>query len=81
MAIMDFSAVLPFTLSGSIQTCIGQLNGLLIALRVMDFKFMGGSMGSVLFYLPSFKKKVLQNLRNHILDIEYKRRKRERRIS
>jgi acetyl-CoA carboxylase carboxyl transferase subunit beta len=34
-------------LTDVIQTGIGQLNGLPITLRVMDFKFMGGSMGSV----------------------------------
>jgi acetyl-CoA carboxylase carboxyl transferase subunit beta len=34
-------------LTDAIQTGIGQLNGLPIALGVMDFKFMGGSMGSV----------------------------------
>nr|AWL21489.2 acetyl-CoA carboxylase, carboxyl transferase subunit beta [Pilularia americana] len=34
-------------LPDAIQTGIGSLNGLTIALGVMDFKFMGGSMGSV----------------------------------
>lgn len=34
-------------LTDAIQTGIGQLNGLTIALGVMDFQFMGGSMGSV----------------------------------
>nr|AET45962.1 acetyl-CoA carboxylase beta subunit [Pinus remota]AET47971.1 acetyl-CoA carboxylase beta subunit [Pinus johannis]AET49052.1 acetyl-CoA carboxylase beta subunit [Pinus discolor]AET49479.1 acetyl-CoA carboxylase beta subunit [Pinus culminicola] len=34
-------------LTDAIQTGIGQLNGIPIALGVMDFKFMGGSMGSV----------------------------------
>ncbi|KAG6540539.1 hypothetical protein Mapa_018052 [Marchantia paleacea] len=34
-------------LTDAIQTGIGQLNGIPIALGVMDFQFMGGSMGSV----------------------------------
>ena len=34
-------------LTDAIQTGIGQLNGITIALGVMDFQFMGGSMGSV----------------------------------
>jgi acetyl-CoA carboxylase carboxyl transferase subunit beta len=34
-------------LTDAIQTGIGKLNGIPIALGVMDFKFMGGSMGSV----------------------------------
>nr|YP_009473778.1 acetyl-CoA carboxylase beta subunit [Nothotsuga longibracteata] len=34
-------------LPDAIQTGIGKLNGIPIALGVMDFKFMGGSMGSV----------------------------------
>nr|YP_008474572.1 acetyl-CoA carboxylase, carboxyl transferase subunit beta [Marsilea crenata]AGI51462.1 acetyl-CoA carboxylase, carboxyl transferase subunit beta [Marsilea crenata] len=34
-------------LTDAIQTGIGRLNGTPIALGVMDFKFMGGSMGSV----------------------------------
>ncbi|NET38373.1 MAG: acetyl-CoA carboxylase carboxyltransferase subunit beta [Cyanothece sp. SIO1E1] len=34
-------------LSDAVQTGIGKLDGLLIALGVMDFRFMGGSMGSV----------------------------------
>ncbi|KAH7689950.1 acetyl-CoA carboxylase carboxyl transferase subunit beta protein [Dioscorea alata] len=34
-------------LTEAIQTCIGQLNGIPIAIGVMDFQFMGGSMGSV----------------------------------
>nr|YP_010939849.1 acetyl-CoA carboxylase beta subunit [Nothapodytes nimmoniana]WLG31402.1 acetyl-CoA carboxylase beta subunit [Nothapodytes nimmoniana] len=34
-------------LSEAVQTGIGQLNGIPIAIGVMDFQFMGGSMGSV----------------------------------
>nr|QBB68379.1 acetyl co-A carboxylase [Misodendrum punctulatum] len=34
-------------LTEAVQTGIGQLNGIPIALGVMDFQFMGGSMGSV----------------------------------
>nr|YP_009646937.1 acetyl-CoA carboxylase carboxyl transferase beta [Cephalotus follicularis]QCX32014.1 acetyl-CoA carboxylase carboxyl transferase beta [Cephalotus follicularis]UZT28316.1 acetyl-CoA carboxylase carboxyltransferase beta subunit [Cephalotus follicularis] len=34
-------------LTEAIQTGIGQLNGISIAIGVMDFQFMGGSMGSV----------------------------------
>jgi acetyl-CoA carboxylase carboxyl transferase subunit beta len=34
-------------LSDAVQTGIGQLDGLMIGLGVMDFRFMGGSMGSV----------------------------------
>lgn len=34
-------------LTEAVQTGIGQLNGLPIAIGVMDFQFMGGSMGSV----------------------------------
>ena len=34
-------------LTDAVQTGTGQLNGILIALGVMDFHFMGGSMGSV----------------------------------
>nr|YP_010294080.1 acetyl-CoA carboxylase carboxyltransferase beta subunit [Sparganium confertum]UGV20175.1 acetyl-CoA carboxylase carboxyltransferase beta subunit [Sparganium fallax]ULQ67729.1 acetyl-CoA carboxylase carboxyltransferase beta subunit [Sparganium confertum] len=34
-------------LTEAIQTGIGQLNGISTAIGVMDFKFMGGSMGSV----------------------------------
>jgi acetyl-CoA carboxylase carboxyl transferase subunit beta len=34
-------------LNDAVQTGIGQLDGLPIALGVMDFRFMGGSMGSV----------------------------------
>nr|YP_010991594.1 acetyl-CoA carboxylase subunit beta [Strobilanthes dalzielii]WOX61987.1 acetyl-CoA carboxylase subunit beta [Strobilanthes dalzielii] len=34
-------------LTEAVQTGIGQLNGVPIALGVMDFQFMGGSMGSV----------------------------------
>ncbi|NEQ95593.1 MAG: acetyl-CoA carboxylase, carboxyltransferase subunit beta [Cyanothece sp. SIO2G6] len=34
-------------LSDAVQTGLGQLNGLPVALGVMDFRFMGGSMGSV----------------------------------
>nr|YP_010884289.1 acetyl-CoA carboxylase beta subunit [Pentaphragma spicatum]WIW75602.1 acetyl-CoA carboxylase beta subunit [Pentaphragma spicatum] len=34
-------------LTEAIQTGIGQLNGIPVALGVMDFQFMGGSMGSV----------------------------------
>nr|ADD31598.1 acetyl-CoA carboxylase carboxyltransferase beta subunit protein [Phoradendron leucarpum]QBB68407.1 acetyl co-A carboxylase [Phoradendron leucarpum] len=34
-------------LTEAIQTGIGQLNGIPIAMGVMDFQFMGGSMGSV----------------------------------
>jgi acetyl-CoA carboxylase carboxyl transferase subunit beta len=34
-------------LTDAVQTGIGQLDGLPIALGVMDFRFMGGSMGSV----------------------------------
>nr|AQM39531.1 acetyl-CoA carboxylase carboxyltransferase beta subunit [Thujopsis dolabrata] len=34
-------------LPDAIQTGIGQINGLPVALGVMDFQFMGGSMGSV----------------------------------
>lgn len=34
-------------LTDAVQTGTGQLNGVLVALGVMDFQFMGGSMGSV----------------------------------
>nr|WGO61688.1 acetyl-CoA carboxylase beta subunit [Aneura pinguis]WGO61774.1 acetyl-CoA carboxylase beta subunit [Aneura pinguis]WGO61860.1 acetyl-CoA carboxylase beta subunit [Aneura pinguis]WGO61946.1 acetyl-CoA carboxylase beta subunit [Aneura pinguis] len=34
-------------LTDAVQTGVGELNGTLIALGVMDFQFMGGSMGSV----------------------------------
>lgn len=34
-------------LTDAVQTGIGQLNGIPVAIGVMDFKFMGGSMGSV----------------------------------
>ncbi|KAB2081688.1 hypothetical protein ES319_A05G148100v1 [Gossypium barbadense] len=34
-------------LTEAIQTGTGQLNGIPIAIGVMDFQFMGGSMGSV----------------------------------
>nr|YP_010577411.1 acetyl-CoA carboxylase carboxyltransferase beta subunit [Coccoloba uvifera]UZP14027.1 acetyl-CoA carboxylase carboxyltransferase beta subunit [Coccoloba uvifera] len=34
-------------LTEAVQTGIGQLNGIPVAMGVMDFKFMGGSMGSV----------------------------------
>nr|NP_683812.1 acetyl-CoA carboxylase beta subunit [Chaetosphaeridium globosum]AAM96498.1 beta subunit of acetyl-CoA carboxylase carboxytransferase [Chaetosphaeridium globosum] len=34
-------------LTDAVQTGIGKLNGITIALGVMDFQFMGGSMGSV----------------------------------
>lgn len=34
-------------LTEAVQTGIGQLNGITVAIGVMDFKFMGGSMGSV----------------------------------
>jgi acetyl-CoA carboxylase carboxyl transferase subunit beta len=34
-------------LTDAIQTCTGKLNGTPIALGVMDFQFMGGSMASV----------------------------------
>ncbi|KAI3844830.1 hypothetical protein MKX03_004551 [Papaver bracteatum] len=34
-------------LTDAIQTGIGQLNGIPLAIGVMDFQFMGGSMGSV----------------------------------
>uniref|UniRef100_A0A6N2NC92 CoA carboxyltransferase N-terminal domain-containing protein n=1 Tax=Salix viminalis TaxID=40686 RepID=A0A6N2NC92_SALVM len=34
-------------LTEAIQTGIGQLNGIPVAIGVMDFQFMGGSMGSV----------------------------------
>nr|WDW28010.1 acetyl-CoA carboxylase beta subunit [Rheum palmatum]WDW28430.1 acetyl-CoA carboxylase beta subunit [Rheum palmatum] len=34
-------------LTEAVQTGIGQLNGIPVAIGVMDFKFMGGSMGSV----------------------------------
>ncbi|CAF2381027.1 unnamed protein product [Brassica napus] len=34
-------------LTDAIQTGTGQLNGIPVALGVMDFQFMGGSMGSV----------------------------------
>nr|WRP99073.1 acetyl-CoA carboxylase carboxyltransferase beta subunit [Amorphophallus paeoniifolius] len=34
-------------LTDAVQTGIGQLNGIPIAIGVMDFEFMGGSMGSV----------------------------------
>nr|YP_010686365.1 acetyl-CoA carboxylase beta subunit [Cyclamen rohlfsianum]WBR35272.1 acetyl-CoA carboxylase beta subunit [Cyclamen rohlfsianum] len=34
-------------LTEAVQTGIGQLNGILAAIGVMDFQFMGGSMGSV----------------------------------
>nr|AUF33198.1 AccD [Diplopanax stachyanthus] len=34
-------------LTEAVQTGIGQLNGIPIAIAVMDFQFMGGSMGSV----------------------------------
>ncbi|MFS7912242.1 Acetyl-coenzyme A carboxylase carboxyl transferase subunit beta [Helianthus anomalus] len=35
-------------LTEAVQTCIGQLDGINIAIAVMDFQFMGGSMGSVI---------------------------------
>nr|YP_010254234.1 acetyl-CoA carboxylase carboxyltransferase beta subunit [Phlomoides younghusbandii]YP_011015702.1 acetyl-CoA carboxylase carboxyltransferase beta subunit [Phlomoides sagittata]QTZ18768.1 acetyl-CoA carboxylase carboxyltransferase beta subunit [Phlomoides younghusbandii]UUL99020.1 acetyl-CoA carboxylase carboxyltransferase beta subunit [Phlomoides younghusbandii]WAS33766.1 acetyl-CoA carboxylase carboxyltransferase beta subunit [Phlomoides sagittata] len=34
-------------LTEAVQTGVGQLNGIPVAIGVMDFKFMGGSMGSV----------------------------------
>ncbi|CAN6482984.1 unnamed protein product [Victoria cruziana] len=34
-------------LAVAVQTCIGKLNGIPIAIGDMDFKFMGGSMGSI----------------------------------
>nr|YP_010165915.1 acetyl-CoA carboxylase carboxyltransferase beta subunit [Pollia japonica]QRV59862.1 acetyl-CoA carboxylase carboxyltransferase beta subunit [Pollia japonica] len=34
-------------LTEAVQTGIGQLNGIRVAIGVMDFKFLGGSMGSV----------------------------------
>ncbi|KAL2925845.1 Acetyl-coenzyme A carboxylase carboxyl transferase subunit beta chloroplastic [Bienertia sinuspersici] len=34
-------------LTEAVQTGIGQLNSILVAIGVMDFQFMGGSMGSV----------------------------------
>ncbi|MBE9030901.1 acetyl-CoA carboxylase, carboxyltransferase subunit beta [filamentous cyanobacterium LEGE 11480] len=34
-------------LTDAVQTGIGQLDGMMVALAVMDFRFMGGSMGSV----------------------------------
>jgi len=34
-------------LTEAVQTGIGQLNGITVAIGVMDFQFMGGSMGSV----------------------------------
>ncbi|KAF9619781.1 hypothetical protein IFM89_009303 [Coptis chinensis] len=34
-------------LTEAVQTGIGQLNGISIAIGIMDFQFMGGSMGSV----------------------------------
>ncbi|KAE9587518.1 Acetyl-coenzyme A carboxylase carboxyl transferase subunit beta [Lupinus albus] len=34
-------------LTEAVQTGTGQLNGRLVAIRIMDFQFMGGSMGSV----------------------------------
>ncbi|KAD4585703.1 hypothetical protein E3N88_23304 [Mikania micrantha] len=34
-------------LTEAVQTCIGQLDGINVAIAVMDFKFIGGSMGSV----------------------------------
>ena len=34
-------------LTDAVQTGVGQLEGLTIGLGVMDFRFMGGSMGSV----------------------------------
>nr|YP_010211018.1 acetyl-CoA carboxylase beta subunit [Paraboea martinii]UBD08902.1 acetyl-CoA carboxylase beta subunit [Paraboea martinii] len=34
-------------LTEAVQTGVGQLNGILVAIGVMDFQFMGGSMGSV----------------------------------
>ncbi|XP_051113154.1 acetyl-coenzyme A carboxylase carboxyl transferase subunit beta, chloroplastic-like [Andrographis paniculata] len=34
-------------LTEAVQTGIGQLNGVPIALGVMDFQFMGGSLGSI----------------------------------
>nr|YP_010614384.1 acetyl-CoA carboxylase beta subunit [Saussurea gnaphalodes]WAS32307.1 acetyl-CoA carboxylase beta subunit [Saussurea gnaphalodes] len=34
-------------LTEAVQTGIGQLNGIAVAIGVMDFQFMGGSMGSV----------------------------------
>ncbi|KAH0637714.1 hypothetical protein KY289_037629 [Solanum tuberosum] len=34
-------------LTEAVQTGIGQLNGIPVAIGVMDFQFMGGSMGSV----------------------------------
>ncbi|KAL2330667.1 hypothetical protein Fmac_018248 [Flemingia macrophylla] len=30
----------------AVQTGIGQLNGIFVAIGIMDFQFMGGSMGS-----------------------------------
>ena len=34
-------------LSDAVQTGTGQLNGIPVAIGVMDFRFLGGSMGSV----------------------------------
>ncbi|CAH9120463.1 unnamed protein product [Cuscuta europaea] len=34
-------------LTEAVQTGLGQVNGITVAIGVMDFKFMGGSMGSV----------------------------------
>nr|YP_010621360.1 acetyl-CoA carboxytransferase subunit beta [Cuscuta epithymum]WBF90905.1 acetyl-CoA carboxytransferase subunit beta [Cuscuta epithymum] len=34
-------------LTEAVQTGLGQINGITVAIGVMDFKFMGGSMGSV----------------------------------
>ncbi|KAF3613057.1 hypothetical protein FXO37_36542 [Capsicum annuum] len=34
-------------LTEAVQTGIGQINDILVAIGVMDFQFMGGSMGSV----------------------------------
>nr|QFV19654.1 hypothetical protein [Capsicum annuum var. glabriusculum] len=34
-------------LTEAVQTGIGQINGIPVAIGVMDFQFMGGSMGSV----------------------------------
>ncbi|KAG9438611.1 hypothetical protein H6P81_021453 [Aristolochia fimbriata] len=39
-------------LTEAVQTGIGQLNGIPIAIGIMDFQFMGGSMGSVISISP-----------------------------
>ncbi|KAK7239720.1 hypothetical protein RIF29_43284 [Crotalaria pallida] len=62
-------------LTEAVQTGTGQLNGIPVAIGIMDFQFMGGSMGSVvgkreLFLLDEMLKEYpetrLQNLRTTI---------------